>query len=186
MQMKQLAFAQPATEQRGKKSTDWRDKHTNHGKWNSDDYFCLKSDWFHRPFILYPPFAASRQWMESWNGFCFTRLCEPIVGNAAARDHFIVLQSRFVSFFAIFQSIKVSWQPPPRGAHNGVISAYKIKYRKTGRRGDQEAIEPNNLWYLCTGEAPTVWSAFVNKGTRWLYVSEKFSPKTIISCLAAF
>uniref|UniRef100_A0A8C6KR42 DCC netrin 1 receptor n=1 Tax=Nothobranchius furzeri TaxID=105023 RepID=A0A8C6KR42_NOTFU len=49
------------------------------------------------------------------------------------------------------RSIKVSWQPPPRGAQNGVISAYKIKYRKTGRRGDQEAIEPNNFWYLFTG-----------------------------------
>uniref|UniRef100_A0A672I704 DCC netrin 1 receptor n=1 Tax=Salarias fasciatus TaxID=181472 RepID=A0A672I704_SALFA len=49
------------------------------------------------------------------------------------------------------RSIKVSWQPPPRTAHNGVITAYKIKYRKTGRRGDQEAIEPNNFWYLFTG-----------------------------------
>ncbi|XP_037122179.1 netrin receptor DCC isoform X3 [Syngnathus acus] len=49
------------------------------------------------------------------------------------------------------RSIKVSWQPPPRNAQNGIISAYKIKYRKTGRRGDQEAIEPNNLWYLFTG-----------------------------------
>uniref|UniRef100_A0A3Q0S7A9 DCC netrin 1 receptor n=1 Tax=Amphilophus citrinellus TaxID=61819 RepID=A0A3Q0S7A9_AMPCI len=49
------------------------------------------------------------------------------------------------------RSIKVSWQPPPRGAQNGIITAYKIKYRKTGRRGDQEAIEPNNLWYLFTG-----------------------------------
>uniref|UniRef100_A0AAQ6AC83 DCC netrin 1 receptor n=1 Tax=Amphiprion ocellaris TaxID=80972 RepID=A0AAQ6AC83_AMPOC len=47
--------------------------------------------------------------------------------------------------------IKVSWQPPPRGAQNGLITAYKIKYRKTGRRGDQEAIEPNNFWYLFTG-----------------------------------
>uniref|UniRef100_A0AAQ5YNP5 DCC netrin 1 receptor n=1 Tax=Amphiprion ocellaris TaxID=80972 RepID=A0AAQ5YNP5_AMPOC len=36
------------------------------------------------------------------------------------------------------RSIKVSWQPPPRGAQNGLITAYKIKYRKTGRRGDQE------------------------------------------------
>uniref|UniRef100_A0A8C6KPC3 Contactin-3 n=1 Tax=Nothobranchius furzeri TaxID=105023 RepID=A0A8C6KPC3_NOTFU len=52
------------------------------------------------------------------------------------------------------RSIKVSWQPPPRGAQNGVISAYKIKYRKTGRRGDQEAIEPNNFWYLFTGTSP--------------------------------
>uniref|UniRef100_A0A3P8U446 DCC netrin 1 receptor n=1 Tax=Amphiprion percula TaxID=161767 RepID=A0A3P8U446_AMPPE len=49
------------------------------------------------------------------------------------------------------RSIKVSWQPPPRGAQNGLITAYKIKYRKTGRRGDQEAIEPNNFWYLFTG-----------------------------------
>ncbi|XP_029921589.1 netrin receptor DCC, partial [Myripristis murdjan] len=49
------------------------------------------------------------------------------------------------------RSIKVSWQPPPRSAQNGVITAYKIKYRKTGRRGDQEAIEPNNFWYLFTG-----------------------------------
>ncbi|XP_056146870.1 LOW QUALITY PROTEIN: netrin receptor DCC, partial [Lampris incognitus] len=49
------------------------------------------------------------------------------------------------------RSIKVSWQPPPRNSQNGVITAYKIKYRKTGRRGDQEAIEPNNFWYLFTG-----------------------------------
>uniref|UniRef100_A0A3Q1HZF6 Contactin-3 n=1 Tax=Anabas testudineus TaxID=64144 RepID=A0A3Q1HZF6_ANATE len=47
--------------------------------------------------------------------------------------------------------IKVSWQPPPRSTQNGIITAYKIKYRKTGRRGDQEAIEPNNFWYLFTG-----------------------------------
>ncbi|XP_037835371.1 netrin receptor DCC isoform X2 [Kryptolebias marmoratus] len=49
------------------------------------------------------------------------------------------------------RSIKVSWQPPPRSAQNGIITAYKIRYRKTGRRGDQEAIEPNNFWYLFTG-----------------------------------
>uniref|UniRef100_A0A8D3DXY2 Netrin receptor DCC n=1 Tax=Scophthalmus maximus TaxID=52904 RepID=A0A8D3DXY2_SCOMX len=49
------------------------------------------------------------------------------------------------------RSIKVSWQPPLRSGQNGVITAYKIKYRKTGRRGDQEAIEPNNFWYLFTG-----------------------------------
>uniref|UniRef100_A0A671V927 Contactin-3 n=1 Tax=Sparus aurata TaxID=8175 RepID=A0A671V927_SPAAU len=38
------------------------------------------------------------------------------------------------------RSIKVSWQPPPRSAQNGIITAYKIKYRKTGRRGDQELL----------------------------------------------
>uniref|UniRef100_A0A8C3AYA1 DCC netrin 1 receptor n=1 Tax=Cyclopterus lumpus TaxID=8103 RepID=A0A8C3AYA1_CYCLU len=56
-----------------------------------------------------------------------------------------------LSVLIVFQSIKVSWQPPPRSAQNGLISAYKIKYRKTGRRGDQEAIEPNNFWFLFTG-----------------------------------
>ncbi|XP_047665587.1 netrin receptor DCC [Tachysurus fulvidraco] len=49
------------------------------------------------------------------------------------------------------RSIKVSWQPPPANTQNGFITGYKIRYRKTGRRGDQEAIEPNNLWYLFTG-----------------------------------
>uniref|UniRef100_A0A3B5AY20 Contactin-3 n=1 Tax=Stegastes partitus TaxID=144197 RepID=A0A3B5AY20_9TELE len=58
---------------------------------------------------------------------------------------------RRLFFSVVFQSIKVSWQPPPRGAQNGIITAYKIKYRKTGRRGDQEAIEPNNFWFLFTG-----------------------------------
>ncbi|XP_073806993.1 netrin receptor DCC isoform X3 [Danio rerio] len=49
------------------------------------------------------------------------------------------------------RSIKVSWQPPPANTQNGFITGYKIRYRKTGRRGEQEAIEPNNLWYLFTG-----------------------------------
>ncbi|XP_035382617.1 netrin receptor DCC isoform X2 [Electrophorus electricus] len=49
------------------------------------------------------------------------------------------------------RSIKVSWQPPSSSAQNGFITGYKIRYRKTGRRGEQEAIEPNNLWYLFTG-----------------------------------
>lgn len=61
-------------------------------------------------------------------------------------------------FCCVFQSIKVSWQPPPRSAQNGIITAYKIKYRKTGRRGDQEAIEPNNFWYLFTGKTPYVYT----------------------------
>ncbi|KAM6985917.1 netrin receptor DCC [Aplochiton taeniatus] len=49
------------------------------------------------------------------------------------------------------KSIKVSWQPPPPNTQNGFITGYKIRHRKTGRRGDQEAIEPNNFWYLFTG-----------------------------------
>ncbi|KAG9488366.1 hypothetical protein GDO78_007922 [Eleutherodactylus coqui] len=49
------------------------------------------------------------------------------------------------------RSIKVSWLPPPSGTQNGFITGYKIRHRKTTRRGELETIEPNNLWYLFTG-----------------------------------
>nr|XP_013012541.1 netrin receptor DCC-like [Cavia porcellus] len=49
------------------------------------------------------------------------------------------------------RSIKVSWLPPPSGMQNGFITGYKIRHRKTTRRGEMETLEPNNLWYLFTG-----------------------------------
>ncbi|XP_039400069.1 netrin receptor DCC isoform X3 [Mauremys reevesii] len=49
------------------------------------------------------------------------------------------------------RSIKVSWLPPPSGTQNGFITGYKIRHRKTTRRGEIETLEPNNLWYLFTG-----------------------------------
>ncbi|KAI4555079.1 hypothetical protein MJT46_015465 [Ovis ammon polii x Ovis aries] len=52
---------------------------------------------------------------------------------------------------ALVQSIKVSWLPPPSGTQNGFITGYKIRHRKTTRRGEMETLEPNNLWYLFTG-----------------------------------
>ncbi|XP_051635031.1 netrin receptor DCC-like, partial [Manacus candei] len=49
------------------------------------------------------------------------------------------------------RSIKVSWLPPPAGSQNGFLTGYKIRHRKTARRGEMETLEPNNLWYLFTG-----------------------------------
>ncbi|KAM8960930.1 netrin receptor DCC [Pelodytes ibericus] len=49
------------------------------------------------------------------------------------------------------RSIKVSWLPPLSGTQNGFITGYKIRHRKTSRRGELETLEPNNLWYLFTG-----------------------------------
>ncbi|NWV51269.1 DCC protein, partial [Daphoenositta chrysoptera] len=49
------------------------------------------------------------------------------------------------------RSIKVSWLPPPPGTQNGFLMGYKIRHRKTSRRGETETLEPNNLWYLFTG-----------------------------------
>lgn len=58
-----------------------------------------------------------------------------------------------ISFTSILlQSIKVSWLPPPSGTQNGFITGYKIRHRKTTRRGEMETLEPNNLWYLFTGQ----------------------------------
>ncbi|KAM5191920.1 netrin receptor DCC [Mantella aurantiaca] len=58
------------------------------------------------------------------------------------------------------RSIKVSWLPPPSGTQNGFITGYKIRHRKTTRRGELETIEPNNLWYLFTG---------LEKGSQYSY-----------------
>ncbi|KFO77977.1 Netrin receptor DCC, partial [Cuculus canorus] len=49
------------------------------------------------------------------------------------------------------RSIKVSWLPPPPGTQNGFLTGYKIRHRRTSRRGEMETLEPNNLWYLFTG-----------------------------------
>lgn len=73
---------------------------------------------------------------------------------------FNILISLF--FFFVLQSIKVSWLPPPSGTQNGFITGYKIRHRKTTRRGEMETLEPNNLWYLFTGQCShsAVWQAF--------------------------
>lgn len=63
----------------------------------------------------------------------------------------------------------MSWQPPPAHAQNGFITGYKIRHRKTGRRGEQEALEPNNLWYLFTGESFINSLLYVHElGCDWL------------------
>lgn len=53
----------------------------------------------------------------------------------------------------------MSWLPPPSGTQNGFITGYKIRHRKTTRRGEIETLEPNNLWYLFTGQCShgVVW-----------------------------
>ncbi|NXF72695.1 DCC protein, partial [Sclerurus mexicanus] len=58
------------------------------------------------------------------------------------------------------RSIKLSWQPPPPGTHNGLLTGYRIRQRTAGRRGDSESLEPTNLWYLFTG---------LDKGTQYSF-----------------
>ncbi|XP_043944949.1 netrin receptor DCC [Protopterus annectens] len=49
------------------------------------------------------------------------------------------------------RSVKISWLPPPVNMQNGFITGYRIRHRKTSRRGEVETLEPNNLWYTLTG-----------------------------------
>ncbi|GAB1301851.1 Netrin receptor DCC [Apodemus speciosus] len=56
-----------------------------------------------------------------------------------------------ITVVTLSDGIKVSWLPPPSGTQNGFITGYKIRHRKTTRRGEMETLEPNNLWYLFTG-----------------------------------
>lgn len=70
--------------------------------------------------------------------------------------HFLEEKKKKIKFSSnissFLQSIKVSWLPPPPGTQNGFITGYKIRHRKTTRRGEIETLEPNNLWYLFTGQ----------------------------------
>lgn len=45
----------------------------------------------------------------------------------------------------------VRWQPPPPGAQNGELTAYKIRYRKAGRKGDASEIITSQLFQLIDG-----------------------------------
>ncbi|XP_078579186.1 neogenin-like isoform X7 [Branchiostoma floridae x Branchiostoma japonicum] len=49
-------------------------------------------------------------------------------------------------------SILVKWNPPPRDSHNGIISSYKIRYKKSGaRRGRVVETGGNMRQYLLNG-----------------------------------
>lgn len=78
------------------------------------------------------------------------------------------------------QSIKVSWLPPPSGTQNGFITGYKIRHRKTTRRGEMETLEPNNLWYLFTGRcayggALHIFSELNALGMKYILTSREHS-----------
>ncbi|KAM4676110.1 neogenin isoform 3-T3 [Discoglossus pictus] len=50
------------------------------------------------------------------------------------------------------QSILVQWQPPPQGAQNGVITGYKVRYRKNTRKSEtSEILADTQLSQLVTG-----------------------------------
>ncbi|XP_053346645.1 neogenin isoform X2 [Clarias gariepinus] len=58
------------------------------------------------------------------------------------------------------RSIMVRWQPPPSGAQNGELTAYKIRYRKAGRKGDASEIITSQLFQLIDG---------LERGTEYLF-----------------
>ncbi|XP_026875777.2 neogenin isoform X4 [Electrophorus electricus] len=49
------------------------------------------------------------------------------------------------------KSIMIRWQPPPPGTLNGELTAYKIRYRKSGRRGEAAEVMTTQLSQLIDG-----------------------------------
>lgn len=48
-------------------------------------------------------------------------------------------------------SLTVRWEPPPEKTKNGVITGYKLRYRKTGKRGDTITTPGDARSYTLTG-----------------------------------
>lgn len=42
----------------------------------------------------------------------------------------------------------VRWEPPPLEYQNGVITGYKLKYRKQGKKGVTVTTSANERWYV--------------------------------------
>uniref|UniRef100_A0A8C4QG01 Neogenin 1 n=1 Tax=Eptatretus burgeri TaxID=7764 RepID=A0A8C4QG01_EPTBU len=49
------------------------------------------------------------------------------------------------------KSVTVRWQPPPAGSKNGEIISYRIRYRKSHRRGENEMSKGSQLQHRLTG-----------------------------------
>ncbi|KAK1789709.1 hypothetical protein P4O66_015604 [Electrophorus voltai] len=49
------------------------------------------------------------------------------------------------------KSIMIRWQPPPPSTLNGELTAYKIRYRKSGRRGEAAEVMTTQLSQLIDG-----------------------------------
>lgn len=50
------------------------------------------------------------------------------------------------------QSLVVRWERPPDNERNGVITGYKIRYKKRGtRKGDSVTTDGNRRLYALTG-----------------------------------
>lgn len=93
---------------------------------------------------------------------------------------FVVKKQNPTIISLLFQSIKVSWLPPPPGTQNGFITGYKIRHRKTTRRGEIETLEPNNLWYLFTGQCSRGFDELNALGIKYTFQLRG----TLISLLA--
>jgi len=56
----------------------------------------------------------------------------------------------YLSF--VLQSVVVRWEPPPDGSQNGIITGYKIRYRKQNERsGETVTTDGSQRVYDITG-----------------------------------
>lgn len=58
--------------------------------------------------------------------------------------------SSHLSIIFIFQSLIIRWEPPPLEGRNGIVTGYKIRYRKIGRKGDTITTPGNSRIHTLT------------------------------------
>lgn len=49
----------------------------------------------------------------------------------------LLLVSKLYTIFLCMQSVTVRWEAPPKEGRNGIITGYKLRYRKRDRRGER-------------------------------------------------
>ncbi|KRT85842.1 Immunoglobulin, partial [Oryctes borbonicus] len=85
-----------------------------------------------------------------------------------------------VTFEPSSTSITVRWEPPPLEGRNGIITGYKIRYRKQGSKGDTATTPSNQISFLLNnlerGSTYQIklWAMNVNgtsPPTEWLHVN---------------
>lgn len=63
------------------------------------------------------------------------------------------LNVSFIIGFVILQTLLVRWEPPPVTDQNGVITGYKLRFKKDGdRKGMATTVDANQRSYALKGE----------------------------------
>jgi len=71
--------------------------------------------------------------------------------------------------FPIFQSVIIRWEPPPKDGQNGIITGYKIRYKRPKGRGFVlTAAGDRRLYAISDLERGSTYQVNINDNYRYL------------------